>query len=82
MSGGDMHLGRDLRDLLAEPSAPGTARRRSSCCVSPFLLVTWKYFGSPEYFAGTIAPWLGVGGRSAAGGRGLLVLFRASCSSA
>jgi membrane protease YdiL (CAAX protease family) len=62
MSDGDMHLGRDLRDLLADAFGPRRRKATIILLVAPFLFVTWKLFGSPEYYAGTIAPWLGVAG--------------------
>jgi uncharacterized protein len=62
MSGGDAHPGCGLRGLLADAFSPGRRRATIILLVAPFLLVTWRYFGSPEYYAGTIAPWLGLAG--------------------
>ena len=62
MSGDDRHLGRDLRDLLADAFSPRHRKATIILLVSPFLLVTWSCFGSPKYYAGVVAPWLGAAG--------------------
>jgi membrane protease YdiL (CAAX protease family) len=68
MIDGDLPFVRSVRDLLADAFSPPRRKATIVLLVSPFLLVTWKYFGSRTFYGDVIAPWFDAGGDPRAAG--------------